>query len=154
MRYFLFVASLLLSAYTFPHHLPDPSLTPGKLCTVDDRDFSYFRYPEGIPYCERNLSYQEKMRIVESYGIPRSERRHYELDHFIPLSSGGSNHPDNIWPQPRTPKDNEDKNKLAFYMYLALKNGKITQEEAVSHFYKWYPGYYKEMGFDLDDVKY
>jgi len=153
MKSLLVVASFVLSAYTFPHHMPDTALTPGKLCTVDDKDFSYYRYPEGIPYCERNLSYEDKMKIVESYGIPRSERKHYELDHFIPLSSGGSNDFRNIWPQPRTEDDNKDKNKLVFYMYVALKNGKITQEAAVEHFYKWYPGYYRDMGFDLNDVK-
>jgi hypothetical protein len=79
---------------------PDPKLTPGSLCTSPDR----YRYPEQIPYCERNLNSFAKEHIFITYrkelGFGLSgDRANFKVDHFIPLCAGGSNNDDNLWPQ-------------------------------------------------------
>lgn len=80
---------------------PDPNLTPGSYCTHPNS----YRYPERIPYCERNVSSGRKRQIIDEYNqklgysIVRSGRDQYKIDHFIPLCAGGSNNDDNLWPQ-------------------------------------------------------
>lgn len=78
---------------------PEPTLTPGALCTTPDS----YRYPEQIPYCDRALNSFDKEAIImtyRSFGYSISgERSQYKIDHFIPLCVGGSNDPANLWPQ-------------------------------------------------------
>jgi hypothetical protein len=79
---------------------PDPVLTPGSLCNEPDR----YRYPEQIPYCEREVNSYTKEIIFSNYRRERgfrlnSDRSLYKIDHFISLCAGGSNNTDNLWPQ-------------------------------------------------------
>lgn len=80
---------------------PDPRLTPGSLC---DRPSTH-RYPERIPYCERNVESHTKREIFREYDAKlgyntRSmNRQDFKIDHYIPLCMGGSNEKDNLWPQ-------------------------------------------------------
>jgi hypothetical protein len=78
-------------------------LTPGSLC---DHPTTY-RYPEQIPYCERNVNRELKEHIFQQYRnegfrLNPGDRSSYKIDHLIPLCAGGSNHQDNLWPQHRT----------------------------------------------------
>lgn len=83
---------------------PDPNMTPGSYCTRPDS----YRYPERIPYCERNVSGGRKRQIIEDYNqklgydIKRGDRSSYKIDHLIPLCAGGSNDDNNLWPQHRS----------------------------------------------------
>lgn len=80
---------------------PHPSLTPGALCNSR----STLRYPERIPYCDRDVSGDRKDLVVERYDanfgyqIERMGRRNFKIDHYIPLCMGGSNDETNLWPQ-------------------------------------------------------
>src|SRR5688572_28997380 len=79
---------------------PDPKLTPGSLCDVP----SSYRYPEQIPYCERDVNSYFKEIIFSNYRRElgyrlNGERSTFKIDHFIPLCAGGSNREDNLWPQ-------------------------------------------------------
>ncbi|HVK60567.1 MAG TPA: hypothetical protein VM432_03405 [Bdellovibrionales bacterium] len=87
----------------FPLH-PDPELTPGKLCEQGKNR----RYPEGIPYCVRNVNsgtkkerFQEYDRVL-GFQTLQMDRQQFKIDHYIPLCMGGSNHESNLWPQHRT----------------------------------------------------
>ena len=42
---------------------PNPQLTPGKLC---DKPTS-FRYPQQIPYCDRDVTSSTKMALIKQY---------------------------------------------------------------------------------------
>ena len=72
---------------------PDTQMTPGDLCREPDA----FRYPEHIPYCNRDVRSDEKNEIIRaydetfSYRIREIGRQHFKIDHFIPLCMGGSN---------------------------------------------------------------
>ena len=120
------------------HAQPDFNLTPGRLCTADDPDFKEYRYPEHIPYCQRNLPRQVKQLIADRYNVPQADWGKYEFDHLIPLGIGGSNGADNIWPQPHGAVDDAEKNKLELELFNLLSAGTITQRDAVDRIYNWF----------------
>lgn len=115
-------------ALAFPL-IPDPSLTPGHLCDVSDADYSTNRYSEGIPYCERSVSGAEKEKIYQAYHIPKHCHDRYTIDHFIPLSLGGSNALNNLWPEHKLIKGSRA--DLEVSVFQALYAGRITQVEAI-----------------------
>ena len=55
----------------------------------------------------------EKEKIFLYYKISSYLGKEYQVDHKIPLSAGGSNHPDNLWIIPTT--DNQRKNNNTIY---------------------------------------
>lgn len=124
----LFVLSFAFWAQAYPL-TPETNVTPGSLCTEEDEDFYEYRYAEQIPYCERDVSSSLKTRIYEDYDIPKSERKDYTIDHFIPLSIGGTNHYDNLWPEHKEVKALRP--TLEMQLYVALRDGELTQDEAV-----------------------
>lgn len=96
----LLVSTPAFSGNSFPVS-PDLQLTPGSLCDRPDSK----RYPEGVPYCSRHVRSELKVKIIKTYDsklgyyITSMNRDHFKIDHFIPLCMGGSNNPDNLWPQ-------------------------------------------------------
>jgi hypothetical protein len=79
---------------------PDKELTPGSLC---DRPDAY-RYPERIPYCNRDVDSSLKNDVFKEYRedgfkLDPKDRQNYKIDHLIPLCAGGSNNENNLWPQ-------------------------------------------------------
>lgn len=122
----LSVVSLNALALSYPKG-PDLTLTPGSLCDTPDR----LRHPEQIPYCERNVNSFLKELIFENYkrlGYSLSgDRASYKIDHFIPLCFGGSNKPDNLWPQHATLSVMTDSIESMGCEVLGL--GKVTQKE-------------------------
>lgn len=120
------IASEALADFPFT---PDPSVV-GSLCTNNDSDFAEYRYKERIPYCRRNLSSYEKRRIYEAYGVPTHCRSSYTIDHFIPLSLGGTNRANNLWPEAKSIK--KLRQNLELELFQQLKSGVITQAEAVA----------------------
>lgn len=95
---FLF-QSLALASGNYPDG-PEPKSTPGSLCLKGIK-----RYPENIIYCERDVATDLKKHIIRmydqdfGYNIQRMPRDQFKIDHFIPLSIGGSNEVTNLWPQ-------------------------------------------------------
>jgi len=112
---------ILLLSFKYPIVPP----IPGSLCTPRDPDFKEYRYPEKIAYCKRNVTTQRKIDICARDGV--YNRRHYTVDHFIPLSMGGSNHDDNLWCQ------HEDLavTGLEYNLYRKMYRGDIGQSNAI-----------------------
>lgn len=76
---------------------PNLSLTPGDVITSATREVvCKSGYSKRM---RRDLSKNEKAEVYARYGLPY-DSKHYQIDHFIPLSLGGSNEPENLWPQP------------------------------------------------------
>ncbi|MBI4041496.1 MAG: hypothetical protein HY390_06495 [Deltaproteobacteria bacterium] len=115
-------------AFSYPL-IPDPEITQGDLCTEDNPDFAKYRYQENIPYCQRNVSKARREKIYEKYNIPSHCRYLYTIDHFIPLSIGGSNADQNLWPEHVLVKATRP--KLEEEIYLALAQGELNQQEAI-----------------------
>lgn len=109
--------------------IPDQDMTPGHICEVSDPDFKEYRYHEQIPYCHRNVSSSRKKQIYAKYQIPKSCQHRYTIDHLIPLSVGGSNTNENLWPEHVLVK--ATRANLENQIYWSLRRGEITQEEAI-----------------------
>ncbi|MFN7453623.1 MAG: HNH endonuclease signature motif containing protein [Pseudobdellovibrionaceae bacterium] len=133
MKQFVLVLSVLLSAAlswadVYPKN-PDLNLTPGSTCDKPDS----YRYPERIPYCNRDVETELKKEIIRDYnhklGYKIQTRAEYKIDHFIPLCMGGSNHKDNLWPQHRTVYTITD--NLEFIACEKMKEGRLTQKRAI-----------------------
>lgn len=135
-RSLFLVLTLVFSALTagandrFPRG-PVESMTPGSLC----ENSPIRRYPEGIVYCERDVDTQLKREIIKmydrqfGYSIGQMNRMDFKIDHFIPLSIGGSNDISNLWPQHKSVYEKTD--ELEFLLSQKIAAGRIKQIEAV-----------------------
>ncbi len=110
---------------------PDPRLTPGSYCKSPDGH----RYPERIPYCERQVSKGTKWKVIETYNrelnydIDRGNRAQFKIDHMIPLCAGGSNEVSNLWPQHQTIYEITD--PLEGIACEKMAAGRLQQKRAV-----------------------
>ncbi len=112
---------------------PDPVMTPGALCQRPDS----YRYSQHIPYCERNVSYDQKEEVIRAYDqkfgyqIESMDRQDFKIDHFIPLCAGGSNDSTNLWPQHKSVYEITD--PLEPLVCEKMENGTLTQAQAVEY---------------------
>src|SRR6476661_9377515 len=126
---FLFLAtcfsfSVSAAQLEFPY-VPNEAMTPGDFCTRQDPDYLGDAYAEKIPKCERDVIYLTKQRIYELYNVKKSCQVNYTIDHFIPLSIGGSNSPANLWPENKSIK--ALRQNLELDLFQQIRDGKITQ---------------------------
>ncbi|MGE3683668.1 MAG: HNH endonuclease [Bdellovibrionales bacterium] len=110
---------------------PNPEITTGDFCRPENPDFhEYRRYgSEQIAYCHRNVSRFTKKQIYGKYRVPARCRRDYTVDHFVPLSMGGSNEPENLWPEHHNVK--AARQDLEQNVFNQLREGYLSQSEAV-----------------------
>jgi len=121
---------LCVPLWVFAYPLtPQVDATPGGLCNESDPDLSEYRYDEQIPYCQRKVSAGLKKNIYREYAIPEAEQTQYTIDHFFPLSLGGSNRKENLWPEHREVKATRP--RLEIELYVALRDGSLHQDEAL-----------------------
>lgn len=113
-----------------------PATIEGCLYTTTSKDFAGLRYNPPVPYCKRHVTMHEKNEIAVLYDIKPQQYKHYEFDHLIPLSIGGSNNACNIWPQPQWQARIKD--RLELQLYNAMKSGKITESQAVKRISYWF----------------
>lgn len=106
-------------------------MTPGSVCKNPSR----YRYPEKIAYCERDVHSSLKREIIAEYDrklgyrIQSMDRQAFKIDHYIPLCMGGSNRPDNLWPQHRSVYEVTDPLEQVLCEKMAL--GDIRQAQAI-----------------------
>lgn len=117
------------------HWYPDEKRTPGHLCSRSDADFDEVRYAEKIPHCARNVNHATRVAVSAPYGVNEDELKDYQVDHLIPLALGGSNSTQNLWPVPYESARN--KAQFEFATYNELKEGKITQRQAIAKIRTW-----------------
>lgn len=110
---------------------PNPQTTPGSLC----QNLEVHRYPENIVYCERDVSTSTKNALIKMYDnqlgyhIGSMSRNDFKIDHFIPLSIGGSNNSDNLWPQHKSVYKITD--PLEQLLFDKIQEGRIKQADAI-----------------------
>ena len=76
--------------------VPDPTLTPGAVRTVDIADVCS-RSTNQL----RHASRKRDALIMGEYHLPLDTRYNYEIDHLVPLGIGGSDDDANLSPSPR-----------------------------------------------------
>lgn len=121
--------SILASVKDIKPQTPEKHQTPGHLCTSKDKDFKGYRYSQKVPYCERNVETYRKHLIYDMYEVPRAARTQYTIDHFIPLSIGGSNDDRNLWPEHKQIK--ALRQNLEIELFVAVRDGHMTRAEAI-----------------------
>lgn len=93
--------------------LPDPVLTPGAVRSVDRAEICRPGYSKSV----RNTSRETKEEIYRKYGVVKDHRR-YKIDHLVPLSIGGADSAENLWPSPLFGGFNgRDKDRLELQLY-------------------------------------
>ncbi len=108
---------------------PDPQYTQGDYCQKNDHDFEEVRYKEKVAICMRDVSWETKVEVYAAYKVPLHCRKFYTVDHYIPLSMGGSNQFQNLWPEHKDIK--ATRQNLEQEMYEQLADGKVTRDQAV-----------------------
>ncbi len=110
---------------------PNSQMTPGALCT----NSTTYRYPEHIKYCARDVSSSLKNQIIAKYdkdygyNIRQMSRGDFKIDHLVPLSIGGANDIQNLWPQHKSVYAFSD--PLESDVSNLISQAKITQAEAI-----------------------
>jgi hypothetical protein len=111
---------------------PDEVLTPGVPCDHADS----YRYPEKVPYCNRNVSTDLKKAIFVAYDqlgfrTTQMQRADFKIDHYIPLCMGGGNDGKNLWPQHKTVYAVTD--PLEPLLCDKMAAGHLTQKKAIEY---------------------
>jgi hypothetical protein len=108
---------------------PDPVLTPGAIRSTD-RD-------EICSTDTRSLRRGSRARsdlIYGRYGIARSDRMQFTIDHLVPLEIGGADVVENLWPEPRRSLagewDDTRKDQLERRLAILVCAGKLDVREA------------------------
>jgi hypothetical protein len=97
MRWLAVLAlALAWPALADPAIVPDPTLTPGAVRTVDVGAICSTGTRE-----LRHWSRERDDRIMAEYGLPPGPHPDYEVDHLIPLGLGGADDDKNLWAEPR-----------------------------------------------------
>lgn len=146
-----FIGGLVWSTIVVAYPLtPVPHQTPGDICSPSDVHFEEYRYPEQIAYCRRQVSTSLKSYIYKQYKISASYQDNYTIDHMIPLSIGGSNQIQNLWPEHYKVKALRP--HLEYKVYLSLRDAEITQVEAINiiRYAKFNPG--RLVFYSLNDM--
>ena len=76
--------------------LPDPTITPGAVRTINVGEVCSTSARE-----LRHWSRDRDDRIMAEYGLPGGAHPQYEVDHLVPLCLGGADADANLWPEPR-----------------------------------------------------
>ncbi len=111
---------------------PDAVLTPGALCEHPNS----YRYPERIPYCERDVSSDLKRALFVKYDqlgfrTGQMQRMDFKIDHYIPLCMGGANDEKNLWPQHKSIYAITDPLEPLLCEKMSL--GRLSQKKAVEY---------------------
>jgi hypothetical protein len=108
---------------------PDPALTPGAVRTTDHREIC-----SADTSSLRHGSRARSDLIYGRYGIARSDRMQFTLDHLVPLEIGGADVIENLWPEPRRSLaggwDDIRKDQLERRLAILICSGQIPAQEA------------------------
>lgn len=131
----LLALGFAFEAYSAPAAFPlnpDPKITPGSLCDHP----GFYSYKEQVARCARDVDSELKVEIIRvydhtfGYAIEKMKRVLFKIDHFIPLCMGGSNRPDNLWPQHESVYSVTDPIEQRLCQKMA--EGRLRQAEAVA----------------------
>ena len=118
--------------------LPNRSLTPGAINpAVTQANIQQTICVRGWTRTVRppeSFTYRLKRHQIREYGYHDRRLSHYEEDHLIPLDLGGAPaDPQNLWPEPRHPRDGwtaDKKNELEAVLVRLVCTGELPLNAA------------------------
>jgi hypothetical protein len=134
MKTVIWAAAALLAALASPAFadttiVPDPTLTPGSVRTVDVNEICSHGTRE-----LRHWSGERDDRIMLEYALEPGPHPNFEIDHLIPLGIGGADEDANLWAEPRRsiePTWNaEAKDRLEYRLRELVCSGALDVREA------------------------
>ena len=132
----ILAVALILSIPAWASDLPDPAITPGAINpNVNQTNIQQTVCVKGYTKTIRPPAYftnKLKKRQIREYGYVDKNPKHYEEDHLIALSIGGTpDDPRNLWPEPRISEWNAaKKDQLEFVMYRMVCENEIPLADA------------------------
>jgi hypothetical protein len=129
--------------------LPDRRATPGAAYPdVTATDICDLHYVLGV----RQPRFNDKVAAFANYGVSIHDREFYQVDHLIPISLGGSNAIQNLWPQPYAGSPNADTKDLLERQLRGLvcshKLSLLAAQKAIVS--NWWSAYNRYMGLAID----
>ena len=124
----LFLLTITLQSQAYPL-VPNPEWAQGSLCNKQNPDYETDRYTQKIAYCRRNVESDLKRELYDLYKIPEKCRNRYTIDHIIPLSIGGDNSPENLWPEHQNVK--QTRPYLEEEVFIAVRENLMKQKDAI-----------------------
>ena len=123
--------------------LPNNYYTPGKAEKVDVKQLC----AANVEASAKPIADWQKNSVLEHYGL-RPESFSGELEHLVPVSLGGTNDPDNLYPfHAQGEYTLEAKQRLAVKLHELVCDGKISLKQAQDVFKKdWTKGYKQYLG--------
>lgn len=127
---------LIISSISYAGDMPDRLLTPGAIdLTITQQNIFSTICVKGYTKTIRPPAYftnKLKKDQILQYRYPDINPTHYEEDHLIPLSIGGSpDSPLNLWPQPRISEWNaEKKDILELKLQKLVCSGQVSLDNA------------------------
>jgi hypothetical protein len=120
--------------------IANPDITPGH-ATPDLTVATVCSAGFGVDV--RHADYGTRSDIFANYGIPWSEHKQYQVDYLIPLSLGGDDSKDNLWPMPLSgPASPAMKAALTDRLHTLVCTGKLSlataQKEVASNWWATY----------------
>lgn len=131
---------LLTSPALAQENRPDPSLTPGDVITTDKKLVCMTGFSKMI----RRTTYDMKKRTYRAYEIRNTKAN--KIDHLVPLSLGGADTMENIWPSDFNADHHtaDDKDRLELKIRKLVCSGKLSVQKGQRLFINdWHTAYDK-----------
>jgi hypothetical protein len=108
--------------------LPDSACTPGAI--FPDATADQICKP-GYSSSVRNVPAEVSRMVYSAYGIAEHATGEYEVDHLVPLETGGSNDIANLWPQAAAPPPGfHEKDRVENYLHDQVCSGAMSLMDA------------------------
>jgi hypothetical protein len=129
--------------------LPDRRVTPGSFFPdVTAADICDLHYVLGV----RQPRFNAKVEAFANYGVSTHDRDVYQVDRLVPVSLGGNNAVENLWPQPSGERYGaQAKDRLERQLRGLVCSHKLslaTAQQAIAT--NWWQAYQTYMGLAID----